>query len=58
MCYNKYIIKKERGAYNMATVFEIKRETETVYGIKTVSGACIWYNSREERDNAYLDMQN
>lgn len=42
----------------MATVFEIKRDTETVYGIKTVSGACLWYNSREERDNAYLDMQN
>lgn len=58
MCYNKYIIKKERGAYSMATVFEIKRDTETVYGIKTVSGACLWFNDRDSRDKKFLDMQN
>lgn len=42
----------------MATVFEIKRDTETVYGIKTVSGACLWFNDRDSRDKKFLEMQN
>jgi hypothetical protein len=42
----------------MATVFEIKRDTETVYGIKTVSGACLWFSDRDSRDEKFLEMQN
>lgn len=43
----------------MATVFEIRRDTETVvYGIKTVNGACIWFNDRDSRDKKFLEMQN
>lgn len=42
----------------MATVFEIKRDTETVYGIKTVSGACLWFTDRDSRDEKFLEMQN
>lgn len=41
----------------MATIFEIKRETETVYGIKTVKGTCIWFNDRDSRDKKFLEMQ-
>ena len=42
----------------MATVFEIKRDTETVYGIKTVTGACLWFYDRDSRDEKFLEMQN
>lgn len=41
----------------MAKTFELKRELGTVYGIITVKGTSIWYNSREERDIAFLEMQ-
>lgn len=41
----------------MAKVFEIERDTERVFGIITVSGRAIWFNTREERDIAYLEMQ-
>ena len=56
--YNKYIIKKERGAWIMATVFEIERTTGTVYGIRTVNGNCLWFNDRDSRDKRFLEMQN
>lgn len=42
----------------MATVFEIKRNTETVYGIKTVNGNCLWFHDRDSRDKRFLEMQN
>ena len=31
--------------------------TETVYGIKTVSGACLWFSDRDSRDEKFLEMQ-
>lgn len=43
---------------SMATVFEIKRDTEIIYGIKTVSGSCLWFTDRDTRDIKYLEMQN
>ena len=46
--------QKER--YYMST-FEIKRDTEDVYGIRLWDGQCLWFNSREERDIAFLLMQ-
>ena len=42
----------------MATVVEIKRDTETVYGIKTVTGTCLWFYDRDSRDEKFLEMQN
>lgn len=42
----------------MATTFEIKRETGKIYGIKTVSGSCLWFKNRDARDIAFLRMQN
>jgi hypothetical protein len=42
----------------MATTFEIKRDTEMVYGIKTVKGTCLWFDDRDSRDEKFLEMQN
>lgn len=37
--------------------FEIKRDTEEVYGIRLWGGQCLWYKTREERDLAFLMLQ-
>ena len=42
----------------MVTVFELKRHTETVYAITTVTGACLWFYDRDSRDEKFLEMQN
>lgn len=42
----------------MATTFEIERDTEMIYGIKTVKGTCILFNDRDSRDEKFLEMQN
>ena len=42
----------------MATVFEIERTTGMVYGIKTVTGTCLWFYDRDSRDEKFLEMQN
>ena len=39
------------------SAFEIKRDTEDVYGIRLWDGQCLWFNSREERDIAFLLIQ-
>ena len=39
------------------STFEIKRDTEDVYGIRLWDGQCLWFSSREERDIAFLLMQ-
>lgn len=39
------------------SAFEIKRDTEDIYGIRLWDGQCLWFNSREERDIAFLLMQ-
>ena len=41
----------------MATVFEIKRDTETVYGVKTVTGACPGFYDRASREEKLWEMQ-
>ena len=46
----------EREVNNMSA-FEIKRDTEDVYGIRLWDGQCLWFNSREERDIAFLLIQ-
>ena len=39
------------------SAFEIKRDTEDVYGIRLWDGQCLWFATREERDAAYLMLQ-
>lgn len=38
------------------TIFEtiVARTNETKYGIRLVSGVCIWFDTREDRDMYFL----
>lgn len=48
-------LRKKGKVVNM-TIFEttVARTNETKYGIRLVSGVCIWFDTREDRDMYFL----
>ena len=48
-------LRKKGKVVNM-TIFEttVARTNETKYGIRLASGACIWFDTREDRDMYFL----
>lgn len=39
------------------STFEVKRDKRTVYGIRLVSGVCLWFDTRNDRDMYFLMAQ-
>lgn len=41
------------------TTFELEANSKHphIYGIRLYNGRCLWYNTREDRDEAFLNLQ-
>lgn len=39
--------------------FEVREKTTTTvkYGIQLITGVCLWFDTREERDDAFFALQ-
>ena len=54
--YNKITELRKKGQVVSMTTFEttVARTNETKYGIRLVSGVCIWFDTRDDRDMYFL----
>lgn len=48
---------KERYKIMVASIFEVMTFEGLKYCIKMVSGSCLWFDTREARDEKFLSLQ-